>query len=149
MGSQVVRFGMLILVGLVASQANAQTLTTLASLGISSGYFPQWGGLTLSGSTLYGATQTTVFSIPTSGGSPSTLLVFGGSVNAEAFGSLTLSGSTLYGTTDYGGANRCGMVFSIPTSGGSGTILTLLNNTTGDYPAAGLILNGSTLYWNN
>ena len=85
----------------------------------SNGCLP-WAGLTLNGSTLYGTTEYggpnyngspysgngTVFSIATSGGSPTTLLLFSGSNGANPFAGLTLNGSTLYGTTYSGGANN-------------------------------------------
>ena len=75
----------LILPGLAATHAHAQTLTTLCSFSGSNGNCPI-AGLTLVGSTLYGTTEFggnlslrggggdgTVFSIATSGGSPTVL----------------------------------------------------------------------------
>ena len=41
----------------------------------------------------------TIFSIPVTGGTPTTLLSFNGTNGAYPEGSLTLSGSTLYGMT--------------------------------------------------
>ena len=60
----------------------------------------------------------TVFSVPVSGGAPTTLASFSSSNGRRPFGSLTLIGSTLYGTTQEGGANDEGTVFSVPVSGG-------------------------------
>ena len=75
----------LILPGLAATHAHAQTLTTLCSFNGTNGEYPR-PGLTLVGSTLYGTTELgglngdgTVFSIATSGGSPTTLCSFNGS----------------------------------------------------------------------
>ena len=91
--------------------------------------------MTLVGSTLYGTTSGggansdgTVFSIATSGGSPTTLCSFNGSNGKWPQGGLTLVGSTLYGTTAAGGPNRYGTVFSIATSGGSPTALCSFNS---------------------
>ncbi len=55
----------------------------------------------------------TIFSIPVTGGTPTTLLSFNGTNGAHPLGSLTLSGSTLYGMTSSGGANGDGTVFSM------------------------------------
>ena len=64
------RAGVLLVLGLVASNGYAQTLTTLASFNGSNGETPE-AGLTLSGNTLYGTTEYggtnndgTVFSVP-------------------------------------------------------------------------------------
>jgi uncharacterized repeat protein (TIGR03803 family) len=45
-----------------------------------------------------------IFSIPVTGGTPTTLASFNGTDGEEPDGSLTLSGSTLYGMTVVGGA---------------------------------------------
>ena len=120
--------GVLILLGLVATDVHAQTLTVLASFNVSNGANP-FAGLTLNGNALYGTTEDgganyegTVFSVPLSGGSPTVLASFNGS-NGEGPGAgLTLWGNTLYGTTPVGGANNDGTVFSVPVSGGSPTV---------------------------
>jgi uncharacterized repeat protein (TIGR03803 family) len=123
------------------------------------GSYP-FGSLTLSGSTLYGMTAGaaggentlprggygTIFSIPTSGGTPTVLFHFEGTHGANPTGSLILSGSTLYGMTAEGGANNDGTIFSIPTSGGTPNILFSFDGTRGAGPAGNLTLNGSTLY---
>ncbi len=116
----------LILLGLAATHAHAQTLTTLCSFNGSNGYgstgYYPYGGLTLVGTTLYGTAAGggaygggTVFSIATSGGSPTTLCSFNAGF---PYGGLTLNGSTLYGTTVYGGAYGVGAVYALtlPTS---------------------------------
>ena len=112
-----------------------------------------FGDLTLSGSTLYGMAyeggtnnQGTIFSIPISGGTPTTLFSFDGTNGANPNGSLTLSGSTLYGMTEGGGANGYGVIFSVPVTGGTPTILFPFDNTNGREPYASLTLSGSTLY---
>ena len=102
--------------------------------------------MTLSGSTLYGTTEVTIFSIPASGGTPTTLFSFDGTHGENPFGSLTLSGSTLYGTTQDGGANGDGTIFSIPVTGGTPTVLYSFDGTRGSVPNGDLTLSGSTLY---
>jgi uncharacterized repeat protein (TIGR03803 family)/autotransporter-associated beta strand protein len=110
-------------------------------------------GLTLSpdGSTLYGGTalggstnEGVVFSEPTSGGAPTTLISFTGTGgSAPGYGvydKLLLIGSTLYGTTEDGGANNDGEVFSVPTTGGTPTVLYSFTGTGADgaNPSGGL-----------
>ena len=103
--------GILILLGVVTADVQAQTLTTLASFKAgtaqNAGIWLPGAGLIVSGNTLYGTTCSgtvnsiysgTVFSVPLSGGSVTTLA----SVNGYPSG-LTLSGNALYGTTEYGG----------------------------------------------
>ena len=128
-----------ILIGLLANQAKAQTLTILASFnGANGGSVYPSGGLILSGSTLYGTTywggtsgSGTVFSLPLAGGTPTTLASFNGTNGYCLPGSLILSGSTLYGVTSNGGISGqssdgytgYGTVFSLPISGGTPTTL--------------------------
>jgi uncharacterized repeat protein (TIGR03803 family) len=116
------------------------------------------GSLTLSGSTLYGMTQSgglggTIFSISTSGTGFSLLHSFDGTGVSDGFGpqgSLTLSGSTLYGMAGSGGSGRRGIIFSISTSG---TNYSILQNFAGS-PSDGadpegnvtLSADGRTLY---
>ena len=141
-----------ILLGFVATQVHAATLTTLASFNGSNGEVPM-AGLTVSGNTLYGTTEEggansdgTVFSIATSGGSPTVLATFNDSNGQYPESSLTLSGNTLYGTTYSGGAYGDGTVFSVATSGGSPSVLATFNGSNGSGPLAGLTLSGNTLY---
>lgn len=132
------------------------TPDTLFNFGGTNGKYPQ-GSLTLSsdGSTLYGMTreggtndQGTIFSIPLSGGTPTTLFNFDGTHGRYAIGSLTLSsdGSTLYGMTVFGGTSDKGTIFSIPVSGGIPTVLFNFDGTRGRNPMGSLTLSGSTLY---
>ena len=94
-------------------------MTTLASFNGTNGANP-FGGLILSGSTLYGTTYLagaygggTVFSIPVGGGSVTTLATFNGANGQSPYAGLLLSGSTLYGTTEYSGAYGQGEVFAL------------------------------------
>ncbi|MGA2068966.1 MAG: choice-of-anchor tandem repeat GloVer-containing protein [Thermoguttaceae bacterium] len=149
---------LLVLLALAASPARGQTptLTTLFNFDGAHGANPWYGSLTLSGTTLFGMTygggassDGTVFSIPTSGGTPTVLLSFTDSSTSggSPFGSLTLGGSTLYGMTYSGGSNGGGTAFSIATTGGAQTILYNFGaHQQGDHPYGDLTLSGSTLY---
>jgi len=87
-----------------AARAQKSTITTLATFNGANGIYP--GELTLSGSTLYGISGKggahgygVVFSVPTTGGTPTVLASFDGHNGAGPQGGLTLIGSTLFGTT--------------------------------------------------
>jgi uncharacterized repeat protein (TIGR03803 family) len=130
------------------------TPTTLFSFdGAMHGAFP-FNSLTLGGSTLYGMTtlggannQGTIFSIPVTGGTPTTLFSFDGAMHGQQpYGSLTLIGSTLYGMTHSGGTSNYGTIFSIPVTGGTPTVLFNFDMTHGANPEGSLTLIGSTLY---
>ena len=146
--------GILVLLGLVTTNANGQTLTTLTSFNGSDGQWPL-AGLTLIGNTLYGTTEEggangygTVFSLPLSGGTPTTIATFTGSNGWWPMSDLTLSGDTLYGVTAKGGAHGDGTVFSVPASGGTPNVLVSFDwgATMTTYPYGSLTLSGSTLY---
>ena len=105
-----------------------QNLVSFTGLGgAASGNGPS-GSLTLSGTTLYGATSEggvngygNIFSAGTDGTNFQNLLSFtgtGGAASGDApTGSLTLSGTTLYGTTSLGGADGDGNIFSVGIDG--------------------------------
>ncbi len=139
------------------------TPTVLGSFNGTDGSGPA-GSLTLSadGSTFYGMTVDggasfggaadpagfgSIFSIPVTGGTPTTLYSFNSTDAYNPGASLTLSGSTLYGTA-HGGADSDGVIFSIPVTGGTPTVLASFNGTDGERPTGGLTLSadGSTLY---
>jgi uncharacterized repeat protein (TIGR03803 family) len=114
------------------------------------------GGLILSGSTLYGTTYVangpqsygTVFSVPITGGTPTTLATLNGTGGVPAeLGKLLLYNGKLYGTTS-GGFISAGTVFSVPITGGTPTVLANLNGTGAGSPDGGLVLSadGTTLY---
>jgi uncharacterized repeat protein (TIGR03803 family) len=132
--------------------------------GGSDGYWP-YGGLILSGNTLYGAASAggsggngTVFKVNTNGTGFTILHSFTASANsinsdgAWPYAGLILSGNTLYGTTLNGGSGGKGTVFAVNTDGTGFTTLhsftAVLNSTNSDGadPEAGLILSGNTLY---
>ena len=141
------------------------TPTVLASFNGTDGEQP-YGSLTLVGSTLFGMTtgggayggqnangiygDGTIFSIPVSGGTPTTLFSFNPTAGEFPYGSLTLSadGSTLYGMTEEGGPGHFGNIFGIPVAGGAPTILGSFGPSTGidAYGSLTLSADGSTLY---
>jgi uncharacterized repeat protein (TIGR03803 family) len=112
-----------------------------------------FAGLTLSGNTLYGTTNSggaygygEVFSLPVTGGTPTVLASFNGADSGGSFASLTLSGGMLYGTTNTRGAYGDGTVFSLPITGGQIKVLASFNGANGAGPTGSLIVSGSTLY---
>jgi uncharacterized repeat protein (TIGR03803 family) len=129
-------------------------ITTLATFNFTNGEGPM--ELTISDSTLYGATESggandagVVFSVPVTGGSPTTVATFNLYTTGGAPQNLTVSGNTLYGISEYGG-NGNGSVVSVPTTGGSPTTLANFNGTNGNTDNGGnqgcLILSGGMLY---
>lgn len=136
------------------------TFTATASDG--SGPF---GGLILSGNTLYGTTANggssgngTVFAVNTDGTAFTNLYSFtGGSDGANPPGALTLSGGTLYGTANSGGSSSNGTVFAINIDGTEfrtvHSFSSLSTDSSGNYvnsdgahPIADLLLLGNNLY---
>jgi uncharacterized repeat protein (TIGR03803 family) len=122
-----------------------------------------WGGVVLSGTTLYGTTKTggsslsrgTVFRVNTDGSGFTNLHTFtGGNDGGYPIASLILSGSTLYGTAQQGGSAGNGTVFALSTTGTgftnlysfSATAGTTLVNSDGANPWAPLLLSGNTLF---
>ncbi len=115
-----------------------------------------YGGLVLSGSTLYGMTAYggdndwgTIFSISIYGTGFTLLYEFiGGMDGSVPEGSLVLSGSTLYGVTKNGGESGYGTVFKIQTNGTGYTQLHAFSGGgyDGASPRGSLALSGSTLY---
>jgi uncharacterized repeat protein (TIGR03803 family) len=161
--------------GLVAvGQVTAQSFTTLYNFTATSQFGrPRtntdggnpFGGLVLSGGTLFGTTSRdgtngtgTVFALNTDGTGFRVLHSFAYSdllpVNSDGaapYAGLMLSGSTLYGTTSRGGIFGNGTVFSITIDGTGFTILHSFSapsstNSDGSNPDSALILSGNTLY---
>jgi uncharacterized repeat protein (TIGR03803 family) len=126
----------------------------------SDGAYP-WGGLLLSGNTLYGtateggsAGYGTVFALNTDGTGFTTLYSFtGASGEGTPAAPLILSGNTLYGTSQ-GVGTTSGTVFAVNTNGTGFTnlhVFTALSgakstNSDGAWPDFGPILSGNTLY---
>jgi uncharacterized repeat protein (TIGR03803 family) len=148
--------GALIALALVITPASAQTFTSLLSFTGTGGQYPGGypnGDLTLSGTTLYGLSETggsggygNVFSIGTNGGGFQILLSFSGTGGGYPNGSLTLGGTTLYGTTEIGGSGNAGTVFSVGTNGVGPQTLLNFSGSNGNLPQGSLTLSGTTLY---
>jgi uncharacterized repeat protein (TIGR03803 family) len=136
--------------------------TKLYSFGTVAASDPSYpkGSLVLSGSTLYGTTESggsangggTVFKIDTSGANFAIVHAFPPTVSgtnsdgAHPEAGLILSGSMLYGTTSAGGAGH-GTVFGLNLSDSSVTNLyNFTNGVDGSTPLAALAISGSTLY---
>jgi len=109
-------------------------------------------GLTLSGSTLFGTTQSggssgsgTVFKVNTNGSGFTVLKNFTGSDGRYPVADLTLAGSTVYGTTIRGGSFNYGTVFQVNTDGTDYSVRKEFDGNDGRGPER-LTLSGSTLY---
>lgn len=112
---------------------------------VNAGAIQSKGALTLSGSTLYGVSNDSIFSINTNGTGYKHLYKI--TASGENFGSLTLSGSVLYGMPGFTGANSDGCVYSINTNGTGYTDLFDFNGANGQTPTGcSVILIGSKLY---
>jgi uncharacterized repeat protein (TIGR03803 family) len=118
-----------------------------------------WGGLAMSGNTLYGTTglsesSASVFSLTADGLSFKNLHHFstqyGTNVDgARAVGGVIVAGNTLYGAAQRGGLYGNGTVFALTTDGTSFRVLhtfAATPNTDGAYPSSALTLLGNTLY---
>ena len=125
--------------------------------GNNSGYPNPDGKLTISGTTLYGTTDTggtqglgSIFSVGTDGSNYQNLLSVTGSGGSYAGGNLIVSGTTLYGTTQQGGVNGDGNIFSMGMDGTNYQNLVSFTGTGGTaigaQPYRGLILGGSEFY---
>jgi len=157
--------------GLLAMPAVAQTFTTLHFFTVLSSYTNSdgdnpFGGLVLSGGTLYGTADFggsggsgTVFAVNTNGMGFTNLYTFmatdpdtgTNSDGAYPSATLILSGGTLYGTAGDGGTNGNGTVFAVTTNGSFSVLHTFtalvdFTNSDGCTPHAGLILSGNILY---
>jgi uncharacterized repeat protein (TIGR03803 family) len=134
--------------------ADGTGFTALKHFGEGGGGIWPYGGLTLSGNTLYGTSEHhlgAVFKINTDGTAFTLLKGFDygtGGMNPRA--GLTLSGDTLYGTTREGGGPEAfvgyGTVFKIKTDGSGFTVLKYFDGSDGRNPFAGVALSGNTLY---
>jgi uncharacterized repeat protein (TIGR03803 family) len=114
-----------------------------------------YGGLILSGNTLYGTASTggtpgygTVYAVNTDGSGFRTIYSFNGTDGSTPWGGLVLSGNTLYGTAKAGGGGSAqGTVFKVNLDGSGFTTLHSFSGLKdGGYPLASLVLSGATLY---
>lgn len=126
-----------------------------------------YGGLALSGNTLYGTTYNggtggsgNIFSLQTDGTAFTVLtnfppaLLLTNSIGAHPYGGLIVSGGVLYGTTQEGGLNGNGTVFQLNTNGTGLAVLKTFSaipfggsmNSDGAMPDGTLVLAGGVLY---
>src|SRR5437867_3017663 len=120
-----------------------------------------FGGLILSGDTLYGTAPTggssdngRVFAVSTSGTGFTNMHSLTATDNntgtnidgSHPYCGLILSGNTLYGTIQSGISTAGGTVFAVSTNGTSFRTLHIFTFTDGAYLEGGLILSGNTLY---
>lgn len=111
-----------------------------------------YGGLVLSGATLYGMANGggtnaggTVFKVDTNGTGFRVIYSLG-SFGYYPYGGLVVSGSTLYGELANGGAGGVGTVFKVSTNGTGFTTLHSFSSGDGWGPFGTLTLDGDTLY---
>ncbi len=122
-----------------------------------------YGGLVISGNTLYGTTLDggingagVIYKVNTDGTGFTNFYTFtkrdffsGTNIDgAYPYGNLVLSGGKLYGTASAGGTHRYGTIFSIGTNGTGFIVLAYLatSNSAPAAPNAGLTQSGSTFY---
>src|SRR5207302_58393 len=94
----------------------------------------------------------TVFSMSTTGGTPTTLYTFTGAGDGGRPGSKVIQAKdgNFYGTTVVGGSDNAGVVFELSPAGSQTTLYSFTNGIDGGFPNAGLvqarngILYGST-----
>jgi uncharacterized repeat protein (TIGR03803 family) len=124
-------------------------------LGTNSDGANPYGGLVLSGSTLYGTAAAggsfgngTVYAVNTDSTGFTNLYSFtGGNDGAHPYAGLVLSGNTLYGTATAGGLSGNGTLFKVNTDGTSFTSLYSFDGgSDGADPRASLVLAGNALY---
>ncbi len=156
--------GGLLLLAVASEQAGGQTYTNLFSFTGASGAYPGIGPdtvLTLSGTTLYGMTESggtaglgSLFRVGTNGSGFQNIASFSGNSmpypGEEPVSGLALSGTTLYGLTASGGTSDNGTLFGIGVNGsGFQSLLSfsgLSGANPGVVPLGGLTLSGTTLY---
>ncbi len=105
--------------------------------------------LTLSGSRLYGSTNTTIFAMNLDGSDYTPLRHFSPATDGDSpIGALMVSGSTIYGATYVGGSHNDGTLYKVNTDGTGFTVLHQFagGSSDGFWPTSGLTLRGSTLY---
>uniref|UniRef100_UPI00291677EA beta strand repeat-containing protein n=1 Tax=Bradyrhizobium sp. SZCCHNRI1003 TaxID=3057275 RepID=UPI00291677EA len=122
------------------------TPTVLASFNISNGQSP-FGQLILdSAGNLFGATATTVFEIPKSGGTYGPMTVLSTSVQGPTGGLIMDAAGNLYGIEGSGGASNNGAVYELAKTGNgySSTPIVLASfPSAGLYPQGPLLMDGA------
>jgi uncharacterized repeat protein (TIGR03803 family) len=155
MSKRIVLPAVLLLATLGQSLAQGQSYNVLHSFSSADGN-TLYGGLVVSGSSLYGValyggaySKGTIFSLNADGSNFHVLRNLGQSTGDSAYpwGGLALIGSTLYGTTQKGGASGKGTVFSIKTNGSGYNFVKSFSGSDGSGGSTdALTVVGSTLY---
>lgn len=125
--------------------------TVLTNVGTGTDATQVYGGLVVSGDTLYGTAceyqaYGFVFKMKTDGSGFTVLGTFSNTNGNSPMVDLILSGNTLFGTTEYGGTTDEGTVFRINTDGSGFNVVANITDSDGSNPYAGLALSGATLY---
>jgi uncharacterized repeat protein (TIGR03803 family) len=127
--------------------AGSKAITPMASL--PTGVTPT-GGLALSGSKLYGTTNSEVFDIGTAGGAINPLASFAGAapnVSGPLWVGTGAFAGELFGEASTGGANSDGYLFEVAVTGGTiDEFYNFAGGANGATPAGGLVQVGSELY---
>jgi uncharacterized repeat protein (TIGR03803 family) len=132
-------------------KAGSGTITVLASFNGTNGSYPQAGLVEDAGGDLFGTTPNggassdgTVFEIPSTGGSITTVATFNDSNGANPYAPLFEDASgDLFGTTVHQGPDGYGTVFEIESGSHSVTTLAAFNQTGGLNPYGGLVEDAS------
>jgi uncharacterized repeat protein (TIGR03803 family) len=143
----------IVLAAVNSQHASAQTYSVLYNFNNTSAQAPLSSSLALSGSTLYGMTNSgggasfdgAIYSINTDGSGYTTRHNFSPADGIGITGSLVQSGSTFYGMAPQGGSHSLGTIFSYSPAGGL-TVLHSFNVSDGDSPEGSLIVSGNMLY---
>jgi uncharacterized repeat protein (TIGR03803 family) len=111
-----------------------------------------FGGVILSGDTLFGTTSSgTVFKVNTYGIDFVMLYCVAcdpdiGGPDTTIYGGLALVGDSLYGATLGGGSYNAGTLFKLGTNGSGFKVLHVFQNTDGAGPWSGLLFHNNRLY---
>jgi uncharacterized repeat protein (TIGR03803 family) len=131
------------------------TFNTMTGLSPNSDGAGPYGGLVLSGTTLFGTAVEggttaggTLYKVNVNGSGFTVLHTFPSpnNVPSQPYGALALSGSTIYGTTAFGGADGFGAVYSIHTDGSGFTTLYSFTNGADGVNPFGVLLSSGTLF---
>jgi uncharacterized repeat protein (TIGR03803 family) len=134
----------------IKTNGSAQSVLHIFS-GAADGDQP-FGGVILSGDTLYGTTTSgTVFKVNTNGMGFAMLYCVACNTNivgpdATIYGGLALVGDSLYGATLGGGISNAGTLFKLGTNGSDFKVLHVFQNTDGAGPWSGLLFYSNRLY---
>jgi uncharacterized repeat protein (TIGR03803 family) len=136
---------------------NYRNLVSFTGTGGSASGQNPLGGLTLSGTTLYGMNYSggdhgfgNIFAVGIDGTNYENLFSFNFGGSTDPKGNLVVSGTTLYGTSSGGGSLGYGSIFKVGINGMNYQNLVSFTGSNssapGAYPWGDLLLSGTTLY---